>query len=88
MTITVESLQWPDGSHHWSATRAIDSDTWTVAYELGYRSPNYPMPATLDDAESALNWLMLSSCPHKDGPCNICIGKFIDQILYDFPSLD
>lgn len=44
----VEEIHWPDLSSHWFETRLIDQDTHTVAYELGYLAPNYPMPAMAD----------------------------------------
>lgn len=50
--------------------------------------PNYPMPATLDNADTATGWYILSSCPHYNGPCKVCITKWEDQMLYDFPFLD
>lgn len=61
-------------------------------YRQGKAKPNYPMPATIDNAESAMNWINLGACPYywRDGktPCSSCIDKFIDQLLYDFPALD
>lgn len=57
-------------------------------YAKGKKPATYPMPATLDNGETASAWLILSSCPHKDGPCWACLDKWEDQMLYDFPFLD
>lgn len=45
--MSVECIQWRDLTSHWFETYLIDTDTWNEAYTLGYRAPNYPVPATM-----------------------------------------
>ena len=52
------------------------------AYACAVRKPNYPMPATQDNAEIAGNWLALHLCPLPNGPCPVCIDEFIDALGY------
>lgn len=56
-------------------------------YLVGDTKPNFPLPATVDNADKALNYLHLSLCPFtaSDGvPCDPCIDKFIDAIQCDY----
>lgn len=41
--------------------------------------PHYPVPATLDNAECASNYLNLNLCRWAS-PCQACIDKFLDGI--------
>lgn len=94
--ITIEHWseeRWPDGEIAIKASTFVRHnrkrvDPWFARYVQGKEPPNYPMPVTLDNAETATNWFVLSSCPHKDGPCWACLDKWEDQMLYDFPFLD
>lgn len=54
-------------------------------YPSGRSKPNYPMPATLDNADTSLNWLNLALCPlyyegKQDVPCEVCIDRFLDAL--------
>lgn len=52
-------------------------------YLVGDLPPNYPVPATLLNADVATThrWLC-GHCPNADGPCNVCIDEFIDAMEY------
>lgn len=52
------------------------------AYRLGLLKPNYPPPCTLDNGESAANYLHLSLCP-MNPPCGACIDKWLNQLDWD-----
>jgi hypothetical protein len=56
---------------------------WQGAYIKGYREGNYPVPVTLDIADSSIGWTLLSGCP-CDGCCTVCCSNFIDQLWDDY----
>lgn len=59
--------------------------THSVAYLLGKQPPNYPVPATMHDANIAIMHLSLRSyCANGNGPCNACIDEYIDAVDYYF----
>lgn len=59
-------------------------------YRVGTLPAVFPLPATVENAEIAGNWLFLHYCPFtatENMPCNVCIEKFEEGIelafLYD-----
>lgn len=53
-------------------------------YVYGLEEPNYPVPATLDNGETASNYLMLRCMVGPNRlPCTVCIDRFNDQIDFD-----
>lgn len=81
MIFCVETVGYPDGSFHFTFSHHIDSDTWTVAYERGYRAPNYPVPVTLDVADISIAWACMSRCQ-----CSVCVEHYMDSLETDFPD--
>lgn len=77
-----------DGVLFHLTTHSVDATTWAIAYTKGIREPNHPLPVTIGNAETATNWLILSSCPHIGGPCWACLDKWEDQMIWDFPFLN
>lgn len=76
-------------------------DKWAVVWtELGWRPtlegkyvrgekpPRYTLPTTLDNADTACNWMNLSFCLMGKNPCQVCIERWEDQLIHDHPKLD
>jgi len=51
-------------------------------YQSGQGMAHYPIPATLDNANMAIIWSCLASCPLPNGPCNVCIDNYMDALGY------
>lgn len=54
-------------------------------YLLGKTEPSFPLPATVDNGETAGNYLNLALCPlyytgKQSVPCPVCIDRFLDSV--------
>lgn len=57
-------------------------------YLDGGEEPNFALPTTLDNADTACNWMNLSFCLMGKNPCLVCIERWEDQLIHDNPELD
>lgn len=62
----------------------VDIRTSRQLYDAGIIPACFPVPATRNTADISIDWMYLSMCPYTDGPCLICIEKYIDSIEYVF----
>ena len=70
---------WMDErQYNGDAVKAYDAAVWQHAYEIGYRKPNYPVPATLENADISIGWTHLTLCPF--GLCAACLDNYLSAI--------
>lgn len=59
--------------------------TYYAKHKRDLPKPNYPMPVTMYDADISIMHLSLSACRYSnDGPCCICIDKWLEELGYNF----
>lgn len=80
---------------HWMYSNSHErtQEPWLTKYHHDYfegrRKPNYPVPATLINADAATihRWIC-GHCPDDNGPCRNCIDEYIDALEYHSHWID
>lgn len=52
-----------------------------VSYVLGLSKPNFPVPATREVSDTAINWSCITRCQ-----CPCCLDHYMDGLELDFPK--
>lgn len=68
---------------HCATYEGLTQCSYCKWYEAGSGLPHYPVPVTLDIADTSIGWAVLSGCPCK-GCCTVCCDNFTDQLWDDY----